>query len=168
MGIRYPEKADTAIAKYARYKTEDEKNDLRQQCYLALLEQSERVSSPAIAYLICRDVVYKELRKEIRRDGEVSLADTSIIYETENKFYTTPEYFLDRPALSKALNELTLDESTVIIHLYGLIGPRKSLKDVAEMHNKTIWWVREVVKSGMDKLKSILGAKDGRQHSDNT
>jgi len=162
MGLKFPEKADIAINRYAGYKSEDEKNDLRQSCYLALLEQSERVSSPIIAYLICRDVVYRELRKDIRRGREVSLTDMNIAYEAENEFYVSPEYFLDRPALSKALTKLTIDESTVIIHLYGLVGPKMSLKDVAEMHNRTIWWVREIVKSGMDKLKDILGANNGR------
>lgn len=159
MGLPYPEKAEIVINKYARNIPEDKKQDLRQECYKALFEQAERISSPAIAYLVCRDAVFKFLRREIREQKAVSMSDQKIQFAAEEQNLIWPKYFLDRRSLGNALNELELDECTVIMHLYGLAGDRLSLQHVADIHKHTIWWVREKRDSGLKKLEKLLGAK---------
>lgn len=154
----YPEIVQQVVNRFAYHESEETREDLKQSAYLALLEAGDRVNSSALAYLVARDSTIKILYKK-KPLKTVSMSDQAVFRKAENQEYENPEYFLDRDTVIESMKQLDEEEGLVIFLRYIMGETRKNIITENKDRNWTPDKIRELEKSGIEKLRSILRIK---------
>lgn len=157
--LDYYKAVDIAVRKYAKDKSEEEKQDIRQNAYLALLEAGTRVKNLKIAYLIASDSVIQYL---YRGQGKLiipdSLSDESVKRTVEEQcaieFDSSDGIDIDK--IATVVDKLSSDEQGVII-LYFYTD--YTIEDIAQILGKPVIWVKRKKSLALQKLKKLLKVK---------
>lgn len=157
---KYRKEIEKAISKYALYRTEDEKNDLRQECRLALIQAWDSITGKGYAYTVARNRVIRWLQrfgeKTLSTDNPAVLAAV----EEQTAVLADPSDRID----AETLNQLPIMEATVLRLFFG-IGYAKeyTLKEIAKVVKKPVAFVRTTKARALGKLKLLWkGKQNGR------
>jgi DNA-directed RNA polymerase specialized sigma24 family protein len=183
MVLDYTEEINKVVAKYAFDKDSDIQDDLRQECYLSLLEAGDKINNKGTAYIAAKNCVLNILRKEqgdkkqgikaynpgkVGGPGKsspeekptveyVSLADPSVMRTAEIQKYVVPELeFLDIEKILDSLKILSWSEQAVIRSVFGINCDKKTRKEIADAFTKTAKWVRWKEISAKQKIRNYL------------
>jgi len=159
--LGYENKIDQAIKKRAAGISDDEKQDLKQECWLALHRASE-IESDAVAYKICEQAIiaylYRQKNDRVTDKPEfISSSWPGVEHAAEkaNKYEPDYEGFLDSEAVRKSLKTLlTPQEAQVICLLYGFGCEAIGQVETAIRLAQTRRWVEWKLKTAMEKLRA--------------
>lgn len=162
--LQWSKEIELAVKKHAFDKSKDVQQDLIQECYLTLLEE-KFVDGPGHAYTICEHRVLHLLgRKPKVEKLEVALTPEVVRIADDRTAanWSDPAFRMDSEAATKAVEKLPQIERFVIIWLFGLNGEdAQTEEEVASRVKKNRAWVRKTKETAIQKLRSILGAKNG-------
>lgn len=165
---RWLPQIDAAIRKYAAGQSREEREDLRQECHLALFEARIRIaevagrggSEEAVKFVsaISRNTVVEKIRgnKHLRQQG--SLSDPDVFRDADAgqpPLSSHSAVRVPREAIEAALNKLTPLEQYVVRG--SLYGGDKSEEELARELGNTRSSVRTVKKLALKKLRALLG-----------
>lgn len=187
--IKYADEVERAVLRYAIDLHECEKQDLRQECFLAILEAGDKITGPGGAYTTARRAVVDWLAREKgsakRRNKvfsagkvggpgkktadddkrvvrEVSLSAPAVrrCVERSGRMGFDPESWLDSLVAAEALTRLPEEEQTVIRSLFGIGCELESPDDLAERLGKSRRWVYRRQESAMQMLRKALDVEE--------
>jgi RNA polymerase sigma factor (sigma-70 family) len=155
--LDYYKAVDIAVGKYGKGKSEEELKDIRQTCYLALLEAGTRVKNIKIAYKICKDSV---LRYLYEGDGKLieleSLSDDSVfrkVERTHSQEFDTSDG-LDVESIKNVIDKLS-DEDRYIVEMTFYFN--YTVERIAEFLGRPVIWVKRRKSLALQKLRKLLG-----------
>ena len=162
--LRYSNVIQKVIKRFANDKSYDDKLDLENECYVALLEYADSVSSERDAYVKCRDAVKKYLyRKNGNKISETQFAKEVSLTIPDNQreadlataFTTDIVRKLDFQIVLAALDKLDWWQKLIIEQMY-LAG-----KTTAEIQQEFFpeWsesWVQNCATKGLQRVRNKL------------
>ena len=161
---KYKPQIEKAINRYARKRSHEDKEDLRQECRLALLERAipldalaDEDTRRAHVYVTARACIVDWLRQQAP-SNVISTAEPGIQYAAEqaSAIEDDPSDFIDAQMLEK----LPTTERKVLEYWFGIAGrPELSVDRIATRLRLTVYAVRTARTRGLEKLRQMLKGK---------
>lgn len=130
----------------------EDRSDLRQDCYVALLagkDRVERAGPGGLRKLIAKIVVEQHT---LRTQRAWRTADDAGLETAAGRVENVPEDF------ESMMDGLLTDERAVLLALFV---DGKTETEVAAAHGRSRWWVREKKTSGMGKIRRRMEGDNG-------
>lgn len=151
-----------AVNKYARSVRYEDKEDLRQECFLAIFNKMELISgveqqgedeAKKYVYKLCHNKIIDIMRATKGKNFEVSLDDKRNADEVDSIPAPVTEFNVSEQVLDRAVEKLDTHQQFVIRAHYFR---GQSEVDIATSLGQTKWWVQQVKKDGISQLREIL------------
>lgn len=153
--MRWSKEVSLVVSKYLN-QMPDGKEDLTQECYVALLKAGDKVDSSEYAYTVCFNHLFNYIRDNAE-DGDIL---------DENIEATEPRNEND-VICDQLLRKLPPSEEFVIRHLYGINVPLVSAKTLARNLNMTESSLTREKQRILKKLKGIYASKNRKNRKAN-
>lgn len=152
-----------AVNKYARSVRYEDKEDLRQECFLTIFNKIELISkieeeqgddaTKKYVYTLCHNKIIDIMRATKGKNSEVSLDDKRNADEVDSIPAAETEFDVSEQTLDKAVEKLDTNQQFVIRAHYFR---GQSEVDIASSLGQTKWWVQQIKKDGISQLREIL------------
>lgn len=151
--LKYVDTVNRIVNRYARYKSPIEKEDLRQEGFLILVENKDIIKNEKHAYTIVRNRILNILERP--RLEEISIDIPGVLRQAEREHVHFPDSCKSRNILELVEN-LPQTERNVIQYMYV---EGRSLKDVSEILHTSVYQVWNIEKLALKKLKNLMENK---------
>lgn len=152
-----------AVNKYARSVRYEDKEDLRQECFMTIFNKMDLITNieteqgedatKKYVYTLCHNKIIDIMRATKGRNSEVSLDDKRNADEADSIPAPETEFDISEQTLDKAVEQLDTNQQFVIRAHYFR---GQSEVDIASSLGQTKWWVQQVKKDGISNLREIL------------
>jgi RNA polymerase sigma factor (sigma-70 family) len=154
---RWESEVNRAVSKLSKGMTYEDKQDLKQDCYMALLEASDYLAgldnSGAVAYTIAYNRIVEQRRDKSLLDEALPLDEMTYEEKGDEAFMRGVLASPTEQGLDAAVESLPKTENFIIRSLYfkGMTE-----RDVAKSVNKSRHWVRMEKAKAVDILKKYF------------
>lgn len=162
---KFEREVNIAVNRFARNVPWQDKEDLRQEARIALLEESERlahIDTPEkLAYKIAANTVIDTLRQ--RPPVEEDIDKPSVRRAVEKKYIRFPDFDTQIDAQTAALmtSMLPARDAIFIQNLFGIDCEPCTAKEIARLWNVSEDWVDRNKKRILAKLRTMLTGANG-------
>jgi RNA polymerase sigma factor (sigma-70 family) len=154
----FDEVINKIVGRYSRGKPQHEKEDFKQDCELALIEEAEALSQldgshkTKYAYRVCQSFLLHGFRKQIKTN---SLSDEAVLAQAEKDTEELDvDGFLDGKTAVQKMDILTETQRKVLEMRFGLNGfSEKTYEEIGEAFGFTKQWAHNTEKKALKKLR---------------
>jgi DNA-directed RNA polymerase specialized sigma24 family protein len=154
----FEQQIETAIKKYARDISKQDKEDIRQDARVSILSYKDKMTKK-LAADISRKRVIDFLRRSPPRSEDISDPDVQKKADRESVHFPDIDLKLDCEKAVELAERLSEPYKSVIIFSFGIYDEPVSDKDLAIRYKKSVDWVYRTRQTGLLKLRTIMENK---------
>lgn len=158
---KFSREVERIVRKFGKGRDENDRSDIRNECYLALLQNQSKISGRAenvraYAYRVCENQAKQLAGRRNREKGLTleSLSEPSVVRKTDKLKHQRP-ISTDVLDLLAAKNKLPFKEAA-IIQLRFLVDPPWPVRQLAKAFDMTDSEMTQKIYLILQKLKSLL------------